>query len=97
MGDVFDGVKDCSDGDDEDECMSASLFRKESGYKLEGVTAGSESDSIQATEEQCAKMCLYKKQDASDCCNSFSHVLAREGKMADVFLELFMPTKYSTV
>ena len=78
---VCDGVKDCSEGDDEDECrVMASLFRKESGYKLEGVTAGSESDSIQATEEQCAKMCLYKKQDASDCCNSFSHRPGKGGK-----------------
>ena len=79
---VCDGVKDCPDGDDEEECrVMSSLFSKESGYKLEGVTSESESDSIKATEEECAKLCLYKKQDASGgCCNSFSHRPGKDGK-----------------
>eukprot|EP00092_Neocalanus_flemingeri_P035176 GFUD01038280.1.p1 GENE.GFUD01038280.1~~GFUD01038280.1.p1 ORF type:complete len:1087 (+),score=284.35 GFUD01038280.1:432-3692(+) len=78
---VCDGVKDCEDGDDEDECrIMASLFRKESGYKLEGITGGSESDTVRATEEECAKLCLYKKQDQSGCCDSFSHRPAKNGR-----------------
>ena len=56
------------------------LFTKESGYKLEGVTASSKSEAISATEEECAKLCIYKKQDESGCCDSFSHRPGKEGK-----------------
>ena len=36
------------------------VFR-EAGFKLEGVTGEVESESVAASVEECAKLCLYQK------------------------------------
>ena len=41
--------------------------------------AGQE-ESVPATAEECAKLCLYSKRRQGDCCTSFSHRPARPGK-----------------
>ena len=34
---------------------------REAGFKLEGVTGEVESESVAASVEECAKLCLYQK------------------------------------
>ena len=34
---------------------------REAGFKLEGVTGEMESESVAASVEECAKLCLYQK------------------------------------
>ena len=59
---VCDGVNDCEDGDDEKGCRSLStLFVRDDGFKLEGIPIN-EAESVQASLEECAKMCLYRRQ-----------------------------------
>ena len=66
---VCDGSKDCEGGDDEEDCKAFSLmFSKESGFKLEG--SDDDKESVAASVDDCAKMCLYKKPER---CESFSH------------------------
>ena len=79
---VCDGVNDCADGDDEAGCRRmSSLFSREAGFKLEGVTDEDDSESVAASLEECAKMCVYKKPDkTSGCCSSFSHRPGSDGK-----------------
>ncbi|XP_023331139.1 neurotrypsin [Eurytemora carolleeae] len=71
-GYVCDGSDDCSGGEDEFNCRRlSSLFIKDEGYKLE--TGAEQEKSIQATEEECARLCLYKKSDSTGPCSSFTH------------------------
>ena len=57
-----------------------SLFSREPGYRLEGVVGAGQEESVPATAEECAKLCLYSKRRQGDCCRSFSHRPARPGK-----------------
>jgi len=73
-GHVCDGEADCSGGEDEFNCRRlTSLFVKETGF-----SAKEEDDksSFQATEEECARRCIYNKGP----CSSFSHRPGKDGK-----------------
>ena len=52
----------------EDSCNKTTCTNKyvlscvrEAGFKLEGVTGEVESESVAASVEECAKLCLYQK------------------------------------
>ena len=78
---VCDGIPDCQDGDDEEGCrVLSSLFSPLEGYKLEGQLKLATSESVRASLEECARLCLYQKLDGTGCCNSFSHRQAKDGK-----------------
>ena len=78
---VCDGARDCPDGDDEEDCrVLSSLFVVTENYKLEGNLKKKTSESVRASLEECARLCLYQKMNGTGCCDSFSHRAARDGK-----------------
>ena len=78
---VCDGTRDCPGGQDEEQCSRlASLFTLHEGYKLEGITRNQANQVFKATEEECAKLCIYQKQEEVGCCDSFSHRPGKDGK-----------------
>ena len=78
---VCDGSPDCPNGDDEADCrVLSSLFSSLEGYKLEGQLKEAASESVRASLEECASLCLYQKLKGTGCCDSFSHRKAKDGK-----------------
>jgi hypothetical protein len=60
---VCDGVDDCNSGEDETGCRSiTSLFAKEEGFRLQGLTNPTQEETFDASEEECAKACYYSKR-----------------------------------
>jgi len=74
---VCDGEPDCGGGEDERDCRRiASLFAKEEGFRLQGVTEPTVEETFDASEEECAKACYYSKR----CCTSFSTRPGKDGR-----------------
>merc|ERR1719239_285393 len=81
-GYVCDGEADCPTGDDEKGCRRlSSFFVKEEGYRH--ISNGR---VIQANEEECARLCLYKKSTKNGFCSSFSFKSGDGGKKGKCIL-----------
>ena len=80
---VCDGARDCDEDEEDDEegCrVLSSLFDVMENYKLEGNLKAATSESVRASLEECARLCLYQKLNGTGCCDSFSHRAGKDGK-----------------